>query len=83
MLWIGRLRVRWVNCRIREHFEVARCFRFQGYGHESRGCALPARKDACWRCEGASLVAQECKATLGPFEIFETQIHLLEEILRR
>ena len=63
LLGLGRLRVGWVNCRIREHVEVARCFRCQGYGHVSRGCTLPARKDACWRCRGASHVAKECKAS--------------------
>ena len=30
LLGLGRLRVGWVNCRIREHVEVARCFRCQG-----------------------------------------------------
>ena len=59
LLGLGRLRVGWVNCRIREHVEVARCFRCQGYGHVSRGCALPSRKDACWRCGGASHVTKE------------------------
>ena len=63
LLGLGRLvgSVGWVNCRIRKHVEVARCFRCQGYGHVSHGCALPDRKDACWRCEGASHVAKECK----------------------
>ena len=28
LLGLGKLRVGWVNCRIRQHFEVARCFRY-------------------------------------------------------
>ena len=64
MLELGKLRVGWVNCRIQKHVEVARCFRCQGYGHVSRGYALPGRKDAYWRCGGASHVARECKAEL-------------------
>ena len=62
MLGLRKPRVGWVNCRIREHVEVARCFRCQVYGHVSRGCTLPGRKDACWRCEGASHVANVCNA---------------------
>ena len=57
LLGLGKLRVGWLNCRIREHVEVSRCFRCQGYGHVSRGCTLPG-----WRCGGASHVAKECKA---------------------
>ena len=34
LVGLGRVRVGWVNCRIREHVEVARCFRCQG------GCLL-------------------------------------------
>ena len=30
LLGLGKLRVRWVNCRIKEHVEVFRCFRCQG-----------------------------------------------------
>ena len=48
LLGLGKPRVGWVNCRIREHLEVARYFRCQGYGQVSRGCALTGRKDACW-----------------------------------
>ena len=49
LLQLGKARVRWVNCCTREHAEVVRCFRCQGYGHVSRGCTHPSRKDACWR----------------------------------
>ena len=61
LLELGKLRVRWVYCRIREHVVVAQGFRCQVYGHVSRGCTLPGIKDACWRCGGASHVGQECK----------------------
>ena len=44
-------RVVWVNCHIREHFEVALCFMCQGYSHVSHGCTLSGRKDACWGVE--------------------------------
>ena len=63
-LGLGGLRVGWVNCRIREHVEVARCFRCQGCGHVSRGFALPGRNDVCWRCRDASHETKECKPPL-------------------
>ena len=44
LLQIGKLRIGWIACRIREHAEVARCFRCLGYGHWSRGCSNPDRK---------------------------------------
>ena len=100
LLGLGRLRIGWVNCRIRQHVEVARCFRCQGYCHVSRGCTLPGSKDDFLRCGETSRVARELKASpryltcadrgekscyFSPndsFEIFETQILLLEESLK-
>ena len=62
LLQLGKLRIGWVACRIREHAEVARCFRCLGYGHGSRGCSNPDRKNACWRCGGTGHLAKSCKA---------------------
>ena len=44
LLGLGRSRVGWVNCRIREHVEVARCFRCQGYGQVSPAGAVWAHR---------------------------------------
>ena len=44
VIQLGKIRIRWVACRIREHAEVVRCFRCLGYGHRSRGCCNSDRK---------------------------------------
>ena len=61
LLQLGKVRVRWVNCRIREHAEDVRCFRSPKYDHVSWGCTRPSRKDACWRCGDLTHRAKECK----------------------
>ena len=48
------------GCPLTLPCEVARCSRCQGYGHVSRGSAHTGKKDACWRCGGASQVTKEC-----------------------
>ena len=63
LLRLGKIRIGWVACCIREHAEVARCFRCLGYGHGSQGCRNPDRKNACWRCGATGNLARICKAT--------------------
>ena len=62
LLQLGKLSTGWVEYRIREHVEVARCFRCLGNGHGSRGCSNPDRKNACWRCGATGHLARTCKA---------------------
>ena len=62
LLQLGKIRIGWVACRIREHAEVARCLRYLGYGHGSWGCCNPVRKNACWRCGDTGHLARSCKA---------------------
>ena len=61
LLQLNNLRIGWVKCRIREDVEVARCFRCLEYGHGSRGCSNPDRKDACWRCGTTGHLGRNCK----------------------
>ena len=65
VLQLGKVRMGWVECRVREHVEVARCFRCLGYGHGSRGCGYPDRKNAYWRCGTTGHFARSCKAPLS------------------
>ena len=60
LLQLGKVRIGWVECRIREHVEVDRCFTCLGYGHGSRGCNNPDREDACWRCSTTGHLARNC-----------------------
>ena len=62
LLQIGKLRIGWVACRVREHVEVARCFRCFVYDHGSQGCSNPDRKNAYWRCSATGHLARSCKA---------------------
>ncbi|CAB0027842.1 unnamed protein product [Trichogramma brassicae] len=41
---LGRIRVGWVNCRIREKNEVRRCYRCWEPGHMAARCRGPDRK---------------------------------------
>ena len=63
LLQLGKLRIGWVACRIRGHLEVARCFRCLGYGHGSRDCSNPDRKNVCWRCGATGHLDRSCKAS--------------------
>lgn len=56
-----RIKIGWVNCRIRERVEVKRCFKCQGYGHLARTCSGPERKNNCWKCGGENHRAKDCK----------------------
>ena len=44
LLQLGKVRVGWVNCRIREHAEVVRCFRCRGICPRLAGLHLRQQK---------------------------------------
>lgn len=48
----ARIKIGWVNCRVRLKIPIMRCFRCFGYGHHQAECKGPNRKEEgiCIRC---------------------------------
>ena len=47
-----RIKVGWVNCRIRRGTTITRCFKCLGFDHLSLDCKGPDRRKLCFRCGG-------------------------------
>ncbi|CAB0040403.1 unnamed protein product [Trichogramma brassicae] len=58
---LGRIRVGWVNCRIREKNEVHRCYGCREPGHMAARCRGPDRKLCCRRCGLLSNIVDEAR----------------------
>lgn len=61
ILKVGKLRIGWIMCRIREKTPVKRCFRCFGFGHFARECKGPDRSKLCRLCGKEGHFARECK----------------------
>lgn len=57
----GKLKIGWINCRLRKRTMVSRCYRCLDYGHQSRDCKGPDRTHLCFRCGKPGHKAKECK----------------------
>lgn len=49
ILSMGKIKVGWVKCAIREFYDLKRCFKCQGYNHKASACK---NKMACIKCSG-------------------------------
>lgn len=56
----SRIKIGWVNCRMRLRTPVVRCFRCLGYGHRSGECKGPDRSKACYICGKEGHLAATC-----------------------
>lgn len=62
VLEVGKVRIGWVSCRIREKIELTRCFKCHGYGHRSWNCRSEAdRSKLCRRCGEEGHFAKTCQ----------------------
>lgn len=62
LLATSKIKIGWVNCRVRIRAVVSRCFRCLGYGHLSRSCKGPDRHGRCFKCGGEGHKAAKCEA---------------------
>lgn len=60
---VGKLRVGWVSCRVRELIRPLKCFRCWQYGHLSKDCQSEAdRSDCCMKCGEVGHKANGCNS---------------------
>lgn len=57
----GRIRIGWVNCRVRERVAVTRCYKCLEFGHMGKECKGPDRSDLCVNCHQPGHKAKECE----------------------
>ncbi|XP_046686584.1 uncharacterized protein LOC124372251 [Homalodisca vitripennis] len=64
LLRTSKIKIGWVNCRIRRRVEVTRCFRCFGYGHLQTDCKGPDRKalNLCLKCGESGHKRDTCAA---------------------
>jgi hypothetical protein len=58
----GRIKIGWMNCRIRQRLTVTRCHRCLGYGHIKANCNGKDRSMACWKCGKDGHKANRCSS---------------------
>lgn len=58
---IGRIRIGWVNCRIKERETLKRCYRCLEYGHETARCTGQDRSRCCLKCGEEGHKVSECR----------------------
>lgn len=58
----GRVKIGWLNCRIKERIRVVRCYRCQEFGHIAAQCKGEDRGQQCFRCRRTGHMAKECTA---------------------
>ncbi|KAI4459448.1 zinc finger cchc-type superfamily [Holotrichia oblita] len=55
------IRIGWTPCRIRQRFNIVRCYRCLEFGHYKKECQGEDRKETCLKCGKAGHRAKECK----------------------
>lgn len=79
LLGLGRLRVGWVSCRLRELVSPDRCFNCLAFGHLSRDCKKP-RETCCFRCGKGGHFRRDCKEEVANCYICKERGHAAESM---
>jgi hypothetical protein len=61
VLSIGRIKIGWTMCRLREFVRPRSCFRCMAYGHLAKDCKGIDRSKMCRRCGEDGHIAKSCE----------------------
>ena len=62
LLETPRIKVGWINSRVRRRARIDRCYKCMGYGHQARECKGPDCSSLCYKCGLAGHRASVCTA---------------------
>lgn len=68
---VGKIKIGWVNCTVKERVQIARCFRCLEYGHVIRECKAANHGEICVKCGQNGHRAKDC-----PNESFCTKCNI-------
>ncbi|CAH1099633.1 unnamed protein product [Psylliodes chrysocephalus] len=57
----GKIKIGWINCRVRQRVHMTRCFRCLQFGHTRKDCQEEDRSDLCLKCGKAGHKVKECE----------------------
>lgn len=61
LIAIRKIKIGWINCRIRERIQITRCFRCLSFGHVASNCTGPDRSKTCRLCGSEGHFSNNCK----------------------
>lgn len=61
LLSMGKVKIGWLRCRVREQIDILRCYRCWETGHTATKCEGPDRTKLCLRCGREGHMAKNCK----------------------
>ncbi|KAJ8911493.1 hypothetical protein NQ315_010865 [Exocentrus adspersus] len=56
----GKIKIGWINCRVRKRVNLLRCFRCHLFGHRKDDCKEKDRSNLCLKCLKSGHTAKDC-----------------------
>ncbi|KAK9731911.1 Zinc knuckle [Popillia japonica] len=61
LIKLGKVKIGWVGCRVRERVEITRCFKCLEFGHRRHECKGADKSNLCLKCNQPGHKAKDCQ----------------------